>query len=103
MPASKEIILLKETINQAGEAASHLSVSVSRCSFLSHTPSVLSEEQLIELDALTSRFARLSDLLIQKMFKTIERLDLETPGTVRDRILQAEKKDLLIMQTFFLK
>jgi uncharacterized protein YutE (UPF0331/DUF86 family) len=95
MPASKEIILLKETINQAGEAAAHLSVSVSRCSFLIHTPSVLSEEQLIELDALTSRFARLSDLLIQKIFKTIERLDLETPGTVRDRILQAEKKGLI--------
>lgn len=33
------------------------------------------EEQLIELEALTGRFARLSDLLIQKVFKTIDRPD----------------------------
>ena len=50
---------------------------------------------MIELEALTGRFARLSDLLIQKLLKTIERLDRDTPGTVRDRILQAEKKGII--------
>ena len=44
---------------------------------------------------MTSRFARLSDLLIQKVLKTIERLDGDYPGTVRDRILQAAKKGIL--------
>ena len=50
---------------------------------------------IIELEALTGRFARLSDLLIQKVLKTIERLDRDTQGTVRDRILQAEQKGII--------
>jgi hypothetical protein len=37
----------------------------------------------------------LSDLLIQKIFKTIDRLDGSVPGTVRDRILEAEKKGII--------
>ena len=40
---------------------------------------------------MTSRFARLSDIIIQKIFRLIESLELEEPGTVRDRINQAEK------------
>ena len=47
------------------------------------------------MEALTSRFARLSDILIQKVLKTIERLDGDSPGTVRDRIMQAEKKGII--------
>ncbi len=95
MPASSEIILLNETIKQAEDAAAHLSASVKRCTPFFQSTEILSEDQLIELDALTSRFARLSDLLIQKIFKSVERLDLETPGTVRDRIMQAGKKGLV--------
>ena len=41
------------------------------------------------------RLARLSDLLIQKVLKTIERLDRDTQGTVRDRILQAEQRGII--------
>ena len=33
--------------------------------------------------------------MIQKILKTIERLDRDSPGTVRDRILQAEKKGII--------
>lgn len=50
---------------------------------------------MIELEALTSRFARMSDILIQQIFKTIDRLDGIAPGTVRDRILQAEKNNII--------
>ena len=93
MPVSKTIKLLEENLQQATEAAGHLSVSVKRCSVFASSPPY-KEEQLIELEALTSRFARLSDILIQKVLKTIERLDGDNPGTVRDRILQAEKKGI---------
>ena len=92
MPASKIIKLLEENLQQAREAAGHLSVSVDRCKDFAFSPP-FNEIQLIELEALTGRFARLSDILIQKVLKTIERLDGDTPGTVRDRILQAEKKE----------
>lgn len=101
MPAPSYITLLEESLHQTQEAARHLSVSVDRCkTFISSPP--YAEEQLIELEALTGRFARLSDLLIQKVLKTIERLDRDTQGTVRDRILQAEKKGIIASATILL-
>ena len=94
MPVSKTIRLLEENLKQAREAAGHLSISTERCNGFAFSPP-FKEDQLIELEAMTSRFARLSDLLIQKVLKTIERLDGDNPGTVRDRILQAAKKRIL--------
>ncbi len=55
----------------------------------------LSNDELESFEALTSRFARLSDILIQKIFRYFDRLDLEDQGTVRDRIYRAEKKQLI--------
>ncbi|MEO6187373.1 MAG: HepT-like ribonuclease domain-containing protein [Ginsengibacter sp.] len=94
MSIKKTLHYLEENFEKAEEAANHLKVSFERCKdFINEKE--FSEEQLIELEALTSRFARLSDLLIQKIFKTIDQLDASAPGTVRDRILQAEKKGLI--------
>jgi uncharacterized protein YutE (UPF0331/DUF86 family) len=102
MPASKTLKLLEENLQQAREAAGHLSVSADRCKDFALLPP-FSEEKLIELEALTSRFSRLSYILIQKVFKTIERLDGDTPGTVRDRILQAEKKGIISSADTFIE
>ena len=94
MPVKNILQYLEDNFKQAEEAANHLAVSLERCKdFIENTD--YSEEQLIELEALTGRFARLSDLLIQKIFKTIDSLDASAPGTVRDRIMQAEKKGLI--------
>ncbi len=94
MPVKKNLQYLEDNFKQAEEAANHLAISVERSkNFINNKD--FNEEQLIELEALTARFARLSDLLIQKIFKTINKLDAEAPGTVRDRILQAEKKGII--------
>lgn len=94
MPLKNILQYLQDTFRQAEEAANHLNISFERCrSFINNKE--YTEEQLIELEALTARFARVSDLLIQKIFKTIDQLDANTPGTVRDRIMQAEKKGLI--------
>ena len=95
MPSPRPIKLLEESLQQATEAAHHLSASVERCRpFMLKPPFI--ESQLIELEAMTGRFARLSDLLIQKVLKTIERLDGDTPGTVRDRFFRLKKKESLL-------
>ena len=94
MPVKKTITYLEDNFKQAEEAASHLSVSIDRCKDFINDKD-FNEEQLIELEALTARFARMSDLLIQKIFKTIDQLDASAPGTVRDRIMQAEKKGII--------
>lgn len=94
MPLKNTLQYLDHILKQTEEAANHLNVSFVRCEgFIDNEE--YAEVQLIELEALTSRFARLSDLLIQKVFKTIDQLDANTPGTVRDRILHAERKGLI--------
>ncbi len=94
MPLKKTLQYLEENFKQANEAANRLNISFERCKdFINNAD--FTEEQLIELEALTARFARVSDLLIQKIFKTIDQLDASAPGTIRDRILQAEKKGLI--------
>lgn len=94
MPLKKTLEYLEESFRQAEEAAIHLNISFERCKIFIDDEG-FTEEQLIELEALTARFARVSDLVVQKIFKTIDKLDVSTPGTVRDRIMQAEKKGLI--------
>ncbi|MBI1871662.1 MAG: hypothetical protein HYS07_10815 [Chlamydiae bacterium] len=52
-------------------------------------------QELESFETLTSRFARLSDILTQKIFRLIDEIDLDSGGTVRDRIYRAEKKGLV--------
>ena len=52
-------------------------------------------EELESIEVFAARFSRLSDLLIQRIFKTIEKVDQDTPGSIRDRINRAEKKGLI--------
>ena len=49
-------------------------------------------DEMDRFEAFTSRFARMSDLLIQKIFRLIDQIDLEDSETVRDRINNAEKR-----------
>lgn len=52
-------------------------------------------EELESFESFTGRFARLSDILIQKIFRLVDEIDLDLQGTVRDRINRAEKKELI--------
>ena len=54
-----------------------------------------SQNELDKLELLTARFARTSDILIQKTLRTIDELELEPEGTVRDRIHKAEKRGII--------
>ena len=49
-------------------------------------------EELERLESLTSRFARLADLLIQRIFRLIDEIELTGTGTLLDRIYRAEKR-----------
>jgi len=75
-------------------ACSVLEYSYQKCLKIGVPPG-LSNEELESFEALTSRFARLSDIIIQKIFRYIDTLDLEKQGTVRDRINRAEKRGII--------
>ena len=51
----------------------------------------LPPEQLERLESLTSRFARLADLLIQRVFRLIDEIELTGGCSLLDRIYRAEK------------
>ncbi len=46
-------------------------------------------------EALTARFARTSDILIQKILRLIDIIELENVGSIIDRLLRAEKRELI--------
>ncbi|MBV5311214.1 HepT-like ribonuclease domain-containing protein [Chromatium okenii] len=72
-------------------AATHLQFSLERSQQLIHC-STWALEELERLESLTSRFARLADLLIQRVMRLIDELELTPQGTVLDRIQRAEKR-----------
>ena len=85
--------LLQKQLQQMHKAAAGLNWSLQRC--LPLDLSQLEAEGEEKFETLTARFARMSDILIQKVFRLVDELDLESPGTVRDRINRAEKKGLI--------
>lgn len=87
-------LLLEKELRILADATDVLQYSFDKCSRIGIKSSYLPEE-LESFESLTGRFARLSDILIQKLFRLVDQLDLESQGTVRDRINRAEKKDLI--------
>jgi hypothetical protein len=51
-----------------------------------------SADGLVEIEAFTARFARMTDLLIQQVMRTVDEIELEPAGSVLDRIARAEKR-----------
>ena len=46
-------------------------------------------------EALTSRFARLNDFLLQRVFRTLDQIELADDGTALDRLQRPEKRGLI--------
>lgn len=86
--------LLDKQIKEMNDAEAILRHSYDKCCRIGARPD-LDNDQLESFEALTARFSRLSDLVIQKVLRTISILDLEDSGTVRDRINRAEKKGFI--------
>lgn len=86
---------LIEQIELARKAAVVLHFSCERVKGLSPLPTQISNETLIDFDALTSRFARLSDILLQKVFRAMDAVELVDDGSLLDRINRAEKRGII--------
>lgn len=88
--SSEEQIL--ESMNQLQEATYDLKISLERCS---HIKSKTEEVALIEFEALTSRFARATDILIHKVYRSIDSVEFIDGGTLIDVMNRAEKRELI--------
>jgi hypothetical protein len=88
------LTLLKRELSLAEEAVKVLKFSQEKCQAIGIKEDYTSDE-LDRFEALTSRFARLCDILLQRLFRLLDEIDLDTQGTLRDRINRAEKKGLI--------
>ncbi len=86
-----KLILLRKELDSLDKAAEYLTVSIDRSGALLGR-SELSAEELERLESLASRFARVSDLLIQRVMRLIDDLELTPEGSLLDRIQRAEKR-----------
>jgi len=94
MKHREHIRVLEETLRQLDDGATWLSRSLKRCQKAAGK-SGLSPADLDAFEALTSRFARLSDMILQKLFRGLDRIELEDSGTLLDALNRAEKRGLI--------
>lgn len=98
----EETAFLKDELEKLRKAREVLFYSYKICIKIGAKQDYNSEEQ-DRFESLTSRFARLSDIIIKQAFKAIDMLELEDAAeTVRDAINRAEKKALIASAESFL-
>jgi hypothetical protein len=64
-------------------------------SFVDRLGGELSVGERESCEALTSRFARLNDFLVQRVFRTLDQIELLDEGSPLDRLQRAEARGLI--------
>lgn len=94
--------LLVQELKLLNDARDVLLYSFNKCTAIG-IKETYEPEELESFESFTGRFARMSDILIQKIFRLVDELDLDSQGTVRDRINRAEKKELIDSSDVFVE
>lgn len=85
--------LLRDQLSLLRAAALVLDESRSRvAAFADRLGGELSVGERESCEALTSRFARLNDFLVQRVFRTLDQIELMDEGTPLDRLQRAEAR-----------
>lgn len=88
--------VLREQLHLLRAAATVLEESRSRvASFADRLGGDLSVGERESCEALTSRFARLNDFLVQRVFRTLDQIELMDEGSPLDRLQRAEARNLI--------
>lgn len=95
MTQNDYVIHLQKVLSQLDDALYWLNRSYRQCGAIG-VKSAYTEDELDAFEALTSRFARVSDILTQKVYRSIDALEFETNnGTMIDVVHRAEKRGLI--------
>jgi uncharacterized protein YutE (UPF0331/DUF86 family) len=85
---------LFEVLEQLDEALSWLDRSHGICKEIGIKEKFKAEEY-DSFETLTSRFARISDMVIQKVFRSIDKIEFEKEGTLLDVLNRSHKRGLI--------
>ena len=94
MKQTDYLLYLDETLAQLEEALHWLQRSYRQCAQIG-LKAAYSADEFDKFEALTSRFARVSDILIQKVYRSIDAVEFESGGTMIDVVNRAEKRELV--------
>jgi hypothetical protein len=95
MTRNAQTKFLAECIDELRRALDHLRFSANACEKIADSQPDLSEDQLILVEAFTSRFARVTDLLVRKVLRALDQVEWSESGTLLDVALRAEKRGLV--------
>ena len=84
--------LLEQGLAELASARRHLDYSCQQVAGLPDTLSGATEKQLESAEAFTGRFARSVDLLVNKVLRSLDRVELKPEGTLLDVVNRAEKR-----------
>ncbi len=88
--------VLREQLALLQAATKVLEESRSRvASFADRLGGALTVGERESCEALTSRFARLNDFLVQRVFRTLDQIELIDEGSPLDRLQRAEARNLI--------
>lgn len=86
---------LEQALVELASARRHLDYSCEQVAGLPETLEGATEKQLESTEAFTGRFARSVDLLVNKVLRSLDRVELNSEGTLLDIINRAEKRGLV--------
>ena len=86
---------LAESLAELERALGHLRYSASSCAKQVAHPASPSEEELARIEAFTSRFARVVDLMSKRVLRAIDAYEMYEPGTLLDVANRAEKRGVI--------
>lgn len=86
---------LLDAIRAYQNALRWLKRSYDRCRAVEFRADALSEDDYDALEALTGRFARAGDILIQQVFRAIDDVELDEGGSVLDVLNRAHRRGLI--------
>lgn len=86
---------LAECLAELDRAVGHLLYSANACAAFAPDEPNLSEDALAGIEAFTSRFARVIDLMSKRVLRAIDQFEMYETGTLLDIANRAEKRGMI--------
>ena len=88
------ILILHDTLKDLDESCRWLQRSYDICRAIG-SKDEYRDDEFDAFETLTGRFARTCDMVIQKGFRSIDKVELEDRGTLLDALNRAQKRGLI--------